>query len=501
MAITQQFPKKHKAKIVWKGLIVRVVALTILAILAYSGFFAYKLSQLQNKIVIMAPTEEQQQLKESGIKSILGAAKNMVGKRPQLRGEQDGRINILFLGMGGEGHKGKYLTDTIMLASVDPVTYKSAMLSIPRDLYTEIGDSKIFTKINAIYAYSKKNKNASESEALASLKQTIKNVTGQEVHYYVALDFDGFKNIIDEMGGIDVEVQDDIYDPSYPGPNYSYETFEISKGFHHLDASTALKYARVRHTKGGDFGRAARQQQVIAGAKRKAFSIGTIVNPVKIGSIMSTLGDHLKTDIQLSKIPSFIHLVNNINIHQTTTKVLDAWSTNSLLGSTHVELGGVRAYVLIPRARNYSQIHELAENILDLGIIEKRKESIENEKAKIAVVSQQSRNSYRVHSIMNKFGYKVKIEPSSSFPSCDKKNAILSFSQEQKFYTLDDLANKLDTDVTYTSDEEIDYDIVVCLSDETVKYFEKQNERREDEKDQDKERSILDNQGNVLINN
>jgi len=322
--IQQRPPKKHKAKIIWKGFAIRLIVLIMLAALAYGGFFVYKLNQLQNKIVVMAPTDQEQLAKESGIKSILGAAKSIVGERPQLRGEQDGRINILFLGMGGEGHKGKYLTDTIMLVSVDPVTYKSAMLSIPRDLYAEIGSSKAFTKINAIYAYGKKNKTVSESEAFANLKQTIKHVTGQEVHYYVALDFDGFKNIIDEVGGIDVEVKDDIYDSRYPGPNYSYETFEIAKGFHHLDADTALKYARVRHTKGGDFGRAARQQQVIAGTKRKAFSIGTIVNPVKIGSIMNTLSEHLKTDIQLSEIPSFIHLANNINIYQTTTKVLDA---------------------------------------------------------------------------------------------------------------------------------------------------------------------------------
>ena len=499
MDTTQQPPKKHKTKLIWKGFAIRLMVLIMLAMLAYAGFFVYKLNQLQNKIVIMASTEQEQQAKESGMKSILGAAKSILGEGPQLRGEHDGRINILFLGMGGEGHKGKYLTDTIILVSIDPVTYKSAMLSIPRDLYTEIGNSKIFTKINAIYTYGKKNKSIFESEAFTSLKQTIKHITGQEVHYYVALDFDGFKNIIDEVGGVDVEVQDDIYDPSFPGPNYSYETFEISKGFHHLDADTALKYARVRHTKGGDFGRAARQQQVIAGTKRKAFSIGTTINPVKIGSIMSILGEHLKTDIQLSEIPSFIHLANNINIYQTTTKVLDAWSTDSLLGSTHIELGGVPAYVLIPRAKNYSQIHELAENILDLGIIERKKESIENEKAKLAVVPQQLQNSYRVHNVMNKFGYKVKIESPKSFSSCGKKNAILSFSEKQKLFTLDDLADKLETDVTYVTDEEVDYDIVVCLSDETVKYFEKQNEKKEDENNQAKGRDILDEQGNVLI--
>jgi len=171
-----------------------------------------------------------------------------------------------------------------------------------------------------------------------------------------------------------------------------------------------------------------------------------------------------------------------------------------LLGSTHVELGGVQAYVLIPRAKNYSQIHELVKNILDLEIIERKKESIENENARIAVILQQPQSSYRVHNIMNKLGYKVKIESPRSFSFCGKKNALLSFSQERKLFTLDDLADKLETDVTYRTSEEIDYDIVVCLSDEMVDYFEKQNEKEEDENNQAKERSVLDDQGNVLIN-
>ncbi|MEA2007075.1 MAG: LCP family protein [Patescibacteria group bacterium] len=496
----QQAQPKKKTRIVWKGFFIRLALLAMIAIFTYGGFFVFKFQQLQNKIVVMAPIEDDEQAKESGIKSILGAAKNFIGDRPDLKGQQDQRINILLLGMGGEGHKGEYLTDTIMIVSIDPVTYKSAMLSIPRDLYTEIGDSNIYTKINAVYAYGKKNKEMSESEALSDLKKTIKNIIGQEIHYYVALDFEGFKNIIDEIGRVDIEVKDDIYDPSYPGPNYSYETFEISKGFHHLDAETALKYSRVRHIKGGDFGRAARQQQVIAAAKRKAFSIGTIANPIKISSIMTTLGDHLKTDIQLSEIPSFIHLVNNINIHETSTKVLDAWSADSLLGSTHVNLGGVPAYVLIPRAKNYSQVHELAENILDLGKIEKKKEAIENEDAEIAVIPQKKHSSYRVRDIMKKMGYSVKIESARTFNYCETGNKLLNFSDQQKLFTLDDLADKLDSSVFYIKDPNVKYDIIVCLSDETVEYFEKQNEKEEDEKKEAKQQSIVDEVGNVLTN-
>lgn len=497
-----QEPKRRKAKIVWKGFLIRLAIIFVVGFFSYIGFLGYKIHNLQSKILVMAPTQDQ--AGDPQVKGVIDTAKSLFSDDLSiLRGASDGRINILLLGMGGEGHKGKYLTDTIMLVSVNPHTYESAMLSIPRDLYVEIADSNIFTKINAIYAYGKKNKQASESEAISSLKTTIKNVTGQDVHYFVALDFEGFKQVIQQVGKIGVQVEHDIYDSRYPGPNYSYETFQIDKGFHELDAETALKYARVRHTKGGDFGRAARQQQVLAATKRKAFSLGTLANPSKISSIMDTLGDHLKTDIQLAEVPAFINLANRINIHETTTKVLDAWSKDSLLGSTHIELGGVWAYALLPRARNYSQIYELSENILELEKIERKRESIEQEDAQIAVVPQNYHSPAKISSIMKKNGYDATLLSVEKHSQCSSGDAILSFAGKPKLFTLDDLADKLDMKVEYATADNEDaakYDIMLCLSDEVIDYFEKQDQAQDKEKAEQDDQNILDEEGNVLIN-
>ena len=98
-------------------------------------------------------------------------------------------------------------------------------------------------------------------------------------------------------------------------------------------------------------------------------------------------------------------------------------------------------------------------------------------------------------------GYSVKIESSTTLDLCETGNKLLSFSEEQKLFTLDDLADKLDSSVYYLKDSRVKYDIVVCLSDETVKYFEKQNEKKEDEKQEQKQQSIVDEDGNVLTNN
>lgn len=473
---------------------------------------------MESKMVEIAQEENEEPIKP---KSFIETAKVLVtNDKVPLRSDENGRTNILLLGMSGEGYKSQHLTDTIMLVSIDTKNYRSGMLSIPRDLYVKIPKTNNYhTKINAIYTFSIKNKELSSSESMKNIKTVIKNVTGQKVHYYVNLDFAGFKNIIKELGGIDVEVKDDIYDSRYPGPNYSYETFEIKKGFQHLDAETALKYARVRHTKGGDFGRAARQQQVMAAAKKKAFSLGTVANPTKITAIIDTLGDHLKTDIQLAEIPSFIDLADKVNIYQTTSKVLDAWSSDSLLGSTHVEMGGVMAYVLVPKAKNYKQIHELSENIFDLEKIKRKELEIEKESAKIAVVLENKKDYHKIRLALRNFGYKPTFNPNDEgLPECSSDNTLISVSEKQVAFTLDDLASKLNAKVTYaeikrpeldqelSSEEESEikevsakFDIIACLSHETLEYFEMQNEKKEDTSTEIKNRSILDKEGNVLF--
>lgn len=492
---------RTRTRIVWQGFVLRIIVLGLLLGLGYGGYFGYKLYRLQKNIVQLAPTQQESDTQQE-TKGFIATARDIVTQdRALLRGEKDGRINVLLLGMGGEGHKGKDLTDTIMLVSIDPKTYQSSMLSIPRDLYVGIPESGgIHTKINAIYAFETRNNRNEVGKSFASVKKVIKKVTGQDVHYYFALDFEGFKKIIDELGGIDIEVEQDIYDTRYPGPNYSYETFELAKGFQHFDAETALKYSRVRHVAGGDFGRAKRQQQVLVATKRKAFSLKTIANPIKITSIINVLGDNLKTDIQLREIPSFIHFAKNINIYQTTTKVLDAWSADSLLGSTHVGMGGVQAYVLIPRAKNFSQVHDLAENIFDLQKIEKKRLLLDNENASVVVVSKSARDYQKIKNIFNKLGYKkITIKRSLDTVVCDmRENTIISISPERKLFTLDDLIAKLDAEIEYRPSEKEDFDIAVCLTKNTVTYFEKQYQNADEEDEELKEKTIITKDGTVL---
>ncbi len=502
--------KKTKIKIVWKSFLIRLFCLMVFPFILYAGYIGCKLYKMEKNMVEIAQTENEENIETKGF--IQTAKTLIINDKIPLRDDGNDRTNILLLGMSGEGYKSQYLTDTIILVSINNKTYKSAMLSIPRDFYVKIPKTNNYhTKINAIYTFSKKNKSLSSSESMSNIKSVVQNITGQKVHYYLTLDFAGFKSVIEELDGIDVEVKDDIYDSKYPGPNYSYETFEIEKGFQHLDAENALKYARVRHIKGGDFGRAARQQQVIAAAKKKTFSLETIAHPAKIGSIIDTLGEHLRTDIQLTELPAFIELANKINIYQTTSKVLDAWSHDSLLGSTHVKMGGVMAYVLVPKTKNFKQIHELSENIFDLEKIKRKEEEIKKENAKIIVVLERKKDYHKIKLSINNLGYRPIFNPNiKNLPTCPSENTLISVSEDPKIFTLDDLASKLNAQVKYSkeaTEETLEtmkktnesFDIIACLSHETLDYFESQNEKKEDTSSKVQDQSIIDKEGNVLF--
>lgn len=130
------------------------------------------------------------------------------------------------MGAAGEHNPGKNLTDTIMVMSIDTKNKRMALLSLPRDLYVKIPDDGRMTKINNVYQYG-----LSSDQGIEPIKKTVSDITGLAMNYYLIVDFDAFTKIIDQIGGVNVTVERDILDTRYPGPNYSYQTFELSKSF------------------------------------------------------------------------------------------------------------------------------------------------------------------------------------------------------------------------------------------------------------------------------
>ncbi len=208
--------------------------------------------------------------------------------------------NFLLIGTGGENHSGGDLTDTIIVASLDQKNKLVSMVSIPRDLYVE--DKKIGgSRINTVY-FNAKNYFGSSSEGLDYFKTKMEELLGIPIHYWVKIDFAGFKDLVDAVGGIDVDVKETIVDPFYPKDGTTlYETFSISTGQHHLDGETALKYARSRETT-SDFSRSDRQQQIIYAIKDQALKTNVILSKDKIENIFDALKNNIETNLQIKEM-------------------------------------------------------------------------------------------------------------------------------------------------------------------------------------------------------
>jgi LCP family protein required for cell wall assembly len=261
----------------------------------------------------------------------------------ELPKDEHGFTNILLLGEGDNDHAGVDLTDTVMIASLDPETKSAVLISIPRDTYLLHTEKMGKGRINSLYRDYKsvlKQQGTAEqdasSEALRQLNTEISVLIGLPMHGVIKVNFSGFTETIDAMGGIDITVPEDIIDTQYPGPNYSYVTFSISKGVQHLDGETALKYARSRHST-SDFSRSARQQQIIMSMAKTVKEQGLLKNVSQISDLLSILSNNVESTFSSRELLGLANLAAKIEHNSIISAQLS--DQNGLFGSL-VEPGG-----------------------------------------------------------------------------------------------------------------------------------------------------------------
>jgi len=206
-------------------------------------------------------------------------------------------INVLFLGIDQRpGESTACRTDTMILASINPKEKSISLLSIPRDLWVRIPlPNHESGKITSAHYWGEVEKYPGGGPALAM--KTVYNTIGVRPHYYVRLNFTGFEQIIDTIGGIDINVPQTIDDAKYPTDDYRVERLYIPAGQHHFDGKTALKYARTRYGS-DDFSRMDRQRQIIMAVRDKVLSLSNLPQLVaQLPQLYRDLGDSLQTDI------------------------------------------------------------------------------------------------------------------------------------------------------------------------------------------------------------
>ena len=220
------------------------------------------------------------------------------------------RTNILLLGIGGGNHEGSDLTDTMMVLSLDNKKKTSAFISVPRDIWSET----LKDRVNSAYHYGEEKK---KGGGLLLAKVTVEDIVGMPIHYAVVVDFSGFQNLIDQVGGIDVVVPTAFTDTKYPKPGMEestcpgdptnacvYETVHFDAGLQHMDGARALVYARSRHAEGdegSDFARSRRQQLIIVALKNKLMRPLTWFTVSRMKSLPSVLDDATDMDMTMSE--------------------------------------------------------------------------------------------------------------------------------------------------------------------------------------------------------
>lgn len=385
----------------------------------------------------------------------------------ELKGEKDGRINILLLGIGGRGHDGGLLTDTIMLVSLDPDTKKVSMVSIPRDMSIPVEGSDNWGKVNTINAYAEMKEPGSGGMAIS---QALADILEVPIDYYVRVDFQGFKNIIDKIGGIDVNVEKSFDDYSYPAagqednPDYNarFEHLHFDKGWQKMNGDLALKYARSRHGTNGeasDFARAKRQQLVLQAAKDKLLKANTLLNPVTLTGIITELNDHISTNLKVWEIIKLWSNFKDVEKENIISKVIDN-SPGGLLKATINEQG---AYVLLPTNGDFSEIKYLIQNIFQEPPKEE-KAPIVTERTKLKILNGTWINGLanRTSMDLEKYGFDIIGVANSSRRNFDK-SVIYDLAFGEKMKSLSLLKEKTGASVTFELPEWLKEDLAKDL--------------------------------------
>lgn len=258
-------------------------------------------------------------------------------EKKELKKDPSGRFtNALLVGFDTRENGGLLNTDTIILASYDHQTGNIILFSIPRDFHVEESNNKNwFTKINGIYSSAEGKEKGS---GIIALRSSIENLTGKEIQYHAMVDFKAFVEIIDAVGGVDVNVENSFTDYMYPN-GHGYKTVSFSAGPQTMDGQTALIYSRSRHSinnnEGSDFARARRQQNVIAALKEKIINDDSLKNPKTLMGILTSI-------------------MGNISISEFT--ITDIEAATKLIKKYEEKEGDIYSFVLDPTVGGFSLV-------------------------------------------------------------------------------------------------------------------------------------------------
>lgn len=345
--------KPRSLKRVFKALFM-TTSFVMVAGLVFGGFLFGKAWLAQHKIF------------QGGGNSSILFSKEV--KPEQLNGEGDGRVNVLLSGIGGGDHPGADLTDSLLVASIDPVGKSVTLISVPRDLWVRVPDFWSM-KINAAYSSAKalalengSDEKAAEQAGFSTLEATVEQTLGIAIHYHALVNFQAFKEGVDAVGGISVNVKEDLYDPmiAWEVNKDPYDYLIAAKGQQNFDGMRALQYARSRYTS-SDFARGERQREVIIALKDKILQSGTFTNPKTISKLIDALGNNVSINATLGEMMRMYDITKDIPASSIVSQSF-AEEPNLLVATADIN----EQSVVVPRigTNDYSEIQAYVRNTI-----------------------------------------------------------------------------------------------------------------------------------------
>jgi polyisoprenyl-teichoic acid--peptidoglycan teichoic acid transferase len=252
------------------------------------------------------------------------------------------RVTILLVGIDFAPGRDEHLTDTMLVATLDPTTGEGAMVSVPRDLYgVPLGDGRIYNaKLNSLLATASADPATYPEGGPATLKAAIGELLGTRIHYFAAIDIEGMRQVIDTIGGVDVTVERSINDAGYMDTLTGQRGFYLDAGRQHLDGYAALGYARSRMSAGeSDFTRAERQQVLLTAIAEK-LTAGNLL--VTLPGLLDAVRDNVATDIPSGRIPDLAAEIQDADLRGVEQVVLTPPEYVA------VETDTAAGYVLLP---------------------------------------------------------------------------------------------------------------------------------------------------------
>jgi len=268
--------------------------------------------------------------------------------------------NVLVLGIAGFESNGPLLTDVMMVVNVnlDKSTIKA--ISIPRDLLVNIKNTENFIKINNLLTVDNPNLKIKKTDLI---KDKVEQITNLKIDNIVIVDLDGFRYFIDAIGGINVYLDQPLYDPKLANPDNPNERFYLESGWNYLDGKKAAKFVRSRYAATGDFSRIDHQHDLLMAVFQKLKKLNAFTSPVMLYKIYTSWSGYLYTDFNVNDGLKLLPLAKNLNAKNIKFTTINYSDPEKLLISNNSDVYG---YFLMPKIglENYDEINNYIYNFI-----------------------------------------------------------------------------------------------------------------------------------------